>query len=230
MISKTSKTRFLSWVEITSCHGIWDLVHSKSHCARFGWTLFLVFCSISAFTQIGTLMKNFLAEPHYTTLTYQEESEYAEFPNITVCNLNRVHRGRAIELGMVTETGELETDILNYIFLAFRIDYDLSLLELEIYPNMTAGLEMLDGYRKKYHKFLASLNMTHEKNFMELVKFLSYKCQEVFMGCKWNQFGFDCCSYAKRVINSYGICWAVSPPITNPRNARARQTVPGRGF
>ncbi len=222
-MKKTATTsKFQSWGYATSCHGFPDLINSSSIIGKTFWVILILGSVGLAVWQISELLIRFGKSPHYVTQTYAEEPESVPFPNVTVCNINRVNRNRAIKLGMVNESGDLDPDLLNYFFLSFPVVYDHAMTEgLSFNPrHRNRTFEELKRLKKKYERFLNVANLSATSQ-MEIVHKLGYACEEMFMHCKWENRFYNCCASATRIVNSYGVCYSISP-------AGAHQRIPGK--
>ncbi len=228
-MGKAIKSNIQSWGDATTCHGVRDLINSSSIVAKAFWIVLITGSVCLATWQIYKLLVRFGSSPHYVTKSYLEEPDSVPFPNVTICNINRVHRDRAIKLGMVNESGDLDPDLLNYLFASFPATYDLAFLEKLYLPYfLNRTFEELKRMKEKYERFLQRTNLT-STNPMDLVHILGYKCHEMISDCKWAQWNFKCCDSATRIVNAYGLCYSISPEPTIGEE-RAGQNIPGMTF
>ncbi len=230
MRKAATKSKFQSWGDVTSCHGFPDLINSSSIIAKAFW-VFLILSSFSlAAWQIFELLVRFGSSPHYVTHSYSEEAESVPFPNVTVCNINRVNRYRAIKLGMVNESGDLDPDLLNYFFISFPVAYEQTMTG-SIIENLrfrNHSFVELNRLKEKYERFLVRANLTTTSQ-MDIVYKLGYTCEEMIARCKWQNVEFPCCARATPIVNAYGLCYSI-PPIPKTGEERAHQRIPGKNI
>ncbi len=142
-VHKPSSNAYISaWAEITSCHGIIDF-HETSHiCLKFFWATLLLVCFGITTIQVTGLVRNYLVAPHYETKSFLEDKGSADFPNITVCNFNRVNQSAAREWNMGTKQ-------LVYLYGSIAEGYDFGWSDLALVEQRSETEVVLD-YKKAW--------------------------------------------------------------------------------
>lgn len=123
------------------------------------------------------------------------------YPQITICNKNRFHRGRCEEA--------------ERIFIPGADDNTVEIFRLLLLSMNSFEFGALDEFYEEIFNFtspqLTAMNLT------ELFEFVMLTCEEVFIGrCWWRNKYFDCCDdFFYRQRSEYAFCYsfngAVSP-------------------
>ena len=109
---------FDNWCQTTSCHGFSDLSKARHWMLRLFWVSFITLFLTMAAWQISELLYFFFTPPYYHTTTHIENYGQLRFPKLTLCNLNKVDRQKALQLGMTmaNNSNEVDVDYLSHLF------------------------------------------------------------------------------------------------------------------
>uniref|UniRef100_A0A914V7S0 Uncharacterized protein n=1 Tax=Plectus sambesii TaxID=2011161 RepID=A0A914V7S0_9BILA len=189
---------FGAWCKVTTTHGVADAYGDDLKYGRkFFFCLIFIMLTIAIF-QIYILISAFAAAPHFDSSIIADQEDYMLFPNVTVCNQNRVNVTKLIELGI---TGE-KIHSIEHLFLSQFVGY--------MFLNLEEGAQ--EWMRVK--EIFDATNRSHLKDPNELLRYLGHSCEETLLHCYMNQEIFDCCSKAEAIINGeYGLCWVVPVPV-----------------
>uniref|UniRef100_A0A914V533 Uncharacterized protein n=1 Tax=Plectus sambesii TaxID=2011161 RepID=A0A914V533_9BILA len=189
---------FGAWCKATTTHGVADAYGDDLKYGRkFFFCLIFIMLTIAIF-QIYILISAFAAAPHFDSSIIAYQEDYMLFPNVTVCNQNRVNATKLIELGI---TGE-NIHSIEHLFLSQLVGY--------MFPNFDTGAQ--EWMRVK--EIFDATNRSQLKDPNELLRYLGHSCEETLLHCYMNQEIFDCCSKAEAIINGeHGLCWVVPVPV-----------------
>ncbi len=218
MVESRTKRRFKEWCEVTSCHGVIDCFQSTSWLGKSFWA-FLILGSFGIATwQVYELILDFCSEPHYQTTTYALSDVSVPFPNITICNMNRADRKKAMALGMTMEhnSSELDPDYLNHFYMSFQASYIGNLIndgDDDFALGDGAIVAKIKERKAKYDAWIIGQNLTH-LNAVDLLHKLGLGCTDMVKQC-WFYAGDlpNCCKGAKPVVTSNGLCWLLDTPV-----------------
>jgi hypothetical protein len=88
---------FGAWCEATTTHGVADAWGDSLKCGRvFFLCLVLIMLAMGVF-QIVMLISSFCTPPYFDSTVVMDQEEYSLFPNITVCNQNRINNTKVRE-------------------------------------------------------------------------------------------------------------------------------------
>ncbi len=127
---------------------------------------------------------------------------------------------------MVNETGDLDPDLLSYLYLSFSMDYDTAMYEEEFFQDVDAGFAMLYQMKYKFEAWKRKVGFS-DKNPIDMIKILGYKCEELLSLCQWEGMEFNCCAeeFITPNITTYGLCYSITPPKHG--DTIAKQIIPG---
>ncbi len=161
-------------------------------------------------------MEDFFSEPHYRTTTYALSEGSVPFPNITICNMNRADRKKAMALGMTMEhnSSELDPDYLDYFYLSFP-EFYLGYHFVNYHVFGEAGVKInMKGLKSKYDAWIIKQNFTH-LSAVDLLYKLGLRCEDMLLKCWFaTRDRGECCKGAKPVVTTNGLCWLLRTPVT----------------
>lgn len=179
------------WCQVTTCAGIIDLYMAKGVIGKIFWAIFLAFCFGFTLMQLGEVFKMFFTEYRYKSQMDVIDEERVPFPNVTICNFNRIDETLLSE--------DVDREVFSYLFDNVGINYNLE----KDYMKETHIFE------PRWEKMKWILNITTVHG---LYKKYGHSCEDTFILCKMETHQFDCCKYATEVIMSAGRCWSIKPP------------------
>ncbi len=207
-----NRSVFQEWCKNTSCHGTIELLQSRNWLGRTCWSILILGSLGIATWQVYELILDFLNEPHYRTTTYSLDEGRLPFPNVTLCNFNRVDQRKAIALGMTMEndTSKLDPDYLNYFYESFLGIYMLGAAQDARVLGIEARLENLKRLEVKFQTWKATQNLS-QASVLDLAHMLTLQCSEMvhYCGNVLNPH-VNCCANATPVLTVNGLCWALS--------------------
>ncbi len=201
------------WCENTSCHGVADVLQSQNIFGKVFWCVLILGSLGIVSWQVTELVTDFFREPHFRTTTYILDEGTIRFPNVTLCNFNRVDRRKAMALGMTmaNDSSKLDPDYLNYLYetldlfmrspLGFSFDY-------RFFGEQTA-LEKLHRRKMKFDAWREEQHLT-QTSLLDLFVMLSLTCRDMVQYCAFRMIPMDCCVNATPIATSYGVCWSLT--------------------
>ncbi|XP_061397176.1 pickpocket protein 19-like [Musca vetustissima] len=134
--------------------------------------------------------ETFIAELHYPVYKIS-------FPEVTICNLNRLNWQRYEEAKVKFMHPKHQTPEYEEVFQETLNAYD------------TLRFTRFDMFRNLYEffpqKLLYDLNYI---NFTQVVEFMAWKCDEMFSNCAWQNVSYDCCEMFTPRRSQKGMCMA----------------------
>lgn len=203
------RTSFNQWCQVTTCAGVIDWHLSKSVTSKFLWSFLLIFGLGITIWQTFLIIKDFTVGDPYQTIVTAVTGKSLDFPNITICNFNRLDR---------TKIGDVDSDVLSYAFLPTLSNY-----YNRQYNYTNENIQILEA---KWRKVKKKLNVT---NLRQLFQEFGYSCKELFIKCQYQTaYTFDCCSFAQELITGSGRCWKlISSSVQTPSFHKLEQSYPG---
>ncbi len=228
---KPVKAVVKTWAERTTCHGVADLVHSRSRVVKIIWLLVIGFSLLFMGLQISELFNNFL-DRRWETEVYEETlkgglpfvafvsacvcvfthtvvlvpvtllSDGLKNPTVTICNTNRIRQSKAKEYG-------LTSDLLALLFEDLYIQYTVS---------KTWKDEDRANITKVFLKWRVGHNFT---STWDIYRALSHQCREMFLSvvlpntvtfadvdqmCSYNSFNRTSARFVPVMTTVYGMC------------------------
>ncbi len=209
------------WAEKTTCHGVADLVHTRSRVVKIMWLLIIGFSLLFMGLQISELFINFW-ERRWETMVYEEsaeggllfafiqisESQNKAFsgglknPTITICNTNRIRQTKATEYG-------LTPDMLALLFENSHAPYSFV---------KTWGGEHRANITAEFFKWRMEHNFT---STWDIYRALSHQCRDMFLTvvlpssvgfadidqlCSYNNGSMNSARFVPIMTTLYGMC------------------------
>lgn len=199
---------FQTWCQITTCAGVVDLSLARSKGGKAFWLTVIIVSLALTCWQTEKLFEDFIyGKPHATSITIVSDSQIY-FPNVTVCNQNRINYIRGTNLS--------KNGLIYAFFSAPQQDY-------YSWYRTTTWYSQLKQYEEDYSDMMRSNNLSSVK---EMFHKFGYSCEETFMACLWGGEEFDCCKYATESISVNGRCWNMLYSTSNSAE-RLQQDFPG---
>ena len=85
------KELFSEWCEITTCAGVVDWHLARTYHGKIFWTIFLSVGLGVTIWQTATVIIGFVTDSHFHTML-TVKLDPIPFPNVTLCNMNRINR------------------------------------------------------------------------------------------------------------------------------------------
>lgn len=211
MKNQRLKLIFHQWCEVTTCNGVLDWFLAKHKCGKYFWATVLTLCALITVLMITVVVYDYTTSNKYKTSVWIEPVTGIKFPNITICNFNRAKSSVIRQFGISYEA-------LSYAFGSLLVFYDFPMTVMD------------DGNISKYEiawEELTKLNssLADVRNLLDII---GYKCQDIFWSCTWRTRLINCCDHVTEVINSYGKCFILSPPVDHQGNDYPSQKTPGK--
>lgn len=181
-----------SWSSTSTWHGIQDYSRSQHSFFRIFWTTTLLMTTAMMIWQLYNVINNYLNSKIYVTSITSVPMESLVFPNISICNFNRVNVSRKVSLNLSNEA-------LAYLYLALPQNYKIS----------SATLNNTEELKLAYSQWLLSYNRTVDVE--GIFSYLGHDCQPTYLACRFGGKAFDCCNHVNVVINQFGKCLSVVP-------------------
>lgn len=196
------------WSQVTTCAGIMDLYMAKSFIGKTFWAIFISFCFGFTLWQTSDVFRLFMTEYPYQSQMDIVAHERIPFPNVTICNFNRIDE-------TLTSHLTLDREVFSYVFSSAGLHYNVE-------KNYA---EQIDIFQPRWKKMKLTLNVTDLKS---LYMKYGHSCEDTFLLCKWQLQKFDCCKYATEILTSYGRCWSILPNLRNNPKNHVHQPFPGK--
>uniref|UniRef100_A0A914VY86 Uncharacterized protein n=1 Tax=Plectus sambesii TaxID=2011161 RepID=A0A914VY86_9BILA len=163
------------WADVTTCHGIKDVIKSPSFWGKICWSLLVFVFLIIMTLQLADTYRTYTMH-HWVTTVYEENSGgINEFPTVTVCNYNRLRQSAATQYNLSQD---------NLIFMFHKMPPQ---------KTMSGDFHMNDSSRESFIKWKLEHNMTIKKIFSEL----SPRCDDTFEYIGHKTFSTHNCAQSK---------------------------------
>lgn len=197
------KKVLVEWCEVTTCAGVLDIIRAKSIFAKLCWiTVVSVGLSLTIW-QTYEMLRDFIFDYPYQTTVSLGSGENIPFPNITICNFNRINK---------LKIGPIDNDALSYAFSSSLLPY---IFQFSI-PSLNADISK---YEEAWLRMSQELNVT---NTVQLYKIYGHSCEETFLGCFFDNSYFNCCDLVYESITPLGKCFTITSQLYN-----ITQIIPG---
>uniref|UniRef100_A0A915IRM3 Uncharacterized protein n=1 Tax=Romanomermis culicivorax TaxID=13658 RepID=A0A915IRM3_ROMCU len=204
------KQIFDQWCEVSTCMGVIDCYLARSLLGKIFWIVILTVGLCLTGWQVSMSVASFVgSEPFQVTISNQLQKDGIDFPNVTVCNYNRIKQSHIEKHNMTPE-------LLSYIF--------------QLMPTV-AGYDLPAGYFDKndtktnwskleeqaYDRYLASGGF---RNIFEFFRVHGHTVDETFFKVSAGMEKIDLQDLQEQ-FTLYGKCWKINPNF--------KQTLPGAG-
>lgn len=126
------------------------------------------------------------------------------FPVVTICNRNRLNWHRLDEAKSKFLPGETNAE------------------KLDLFERIIATYDDLEFRHFQKFAVLAndSLDSLNEINFSEVYEFMTWRCQEMLVNCRWQVDDIDCCEVFSLRHSKNGLCWSFNSLETSEGQMR----------
>ncbi|KAE9415274.1 hypothetical protein Angca_008432, partial [Angiostrongylus cantonensis] len=182
---------------LTTYHGLVRIYSSTTWPSRIFWCVVVLSCLSLFMIHSGYLLLGYHSKPTLFQVNTIVAVDGIFFPDITICNQNRVKTSRMLSYNMSRR-------LLSYTFMSIddHVDFDANISD---------------------HRFFADFIESHRKqtgkNF-SLVEFLDDirpTCEDMLLSCYFAGQLEDCCSISYVVMTDLGFCVRISNSKLNKR-------------
>ncbi|GMR50267.1 hypothetical protein PMAYCL1PPCAC_20462 [Pristionchus mayeri] len=150
--------------------------------------------AVLMFWVIGLLISAYLGKPMVSQVSFVMSANGLEFPKITLCNYNPIKNSY---IQMINQTGDFPPRLVEYLLLANSNAY-VSYSFYFFYSIFDLSNRV--GYSENHPDF--TVDQFFEQG--------GFTCPEVLKHCSFAGRVFDCCSVARSVLTSHGLCHYVN--------------------
>lgn len=183
------------YCEMSTCMGVADLYRETNQIGKTFWAiLILTGLSVTVWQTYGTF-KQFVNDPVYeTTLSKVFDESVLRFPNITICNYNRIKQS-------LRNKTKIDPMVLIYLFQLFPATYD--------YPLSHLGPSIISNYQEAWDSYMGANN--GEIDIAKILRFYGHNRTETFIIALIDMIMYPLNNIVE-IFTVYGRCWKVIPP------------------